>query len=115
MFLIFAVLKNYALLSKGQPHMRTYTYNKRGCTCTNATQCNGEVGGGGEHQHCFRFGGGARAPSVPSLPPPMSRAWPQSRGCLCTILRAIQSGPRLVSAIGRVIAFQVSMLMRIRL
>ena len=71
MFLIVTVPKNYALLSKGQPHMLTHTYDTRGCTRTNATQHCGEVGGGGGHQRCFRYGGGARAPGAPPLPPPM--------------------------------------------
>ena len=32
--------------------------------------------------------------------------WPRNRGFLCTILRAMHSGPRSVSAIGRVAAYQ---------
>ena len=32
--------------------------------------------------------------------------WPRNRGFLCTILRAMQSGPRSESAIGRVVAYQ---------
>ena len=32
--------------------------------------------------------------------------WPRNRGLICTILRALQSGPRSVSAIGRVVAYQ---------
>ena len=64
MFLIVTVPKNYSLLLKCQPHMRTSRmYNMRGCTHTNATQLDGaEVGG---HQCCFRFGG-RHVPPVPT-------------------------------------------------